>query len=64
MAMPLRVRLLDELELVVARALGTTIMLIWDLRNDRCASGPLVVRDSELVLLRRTLAAFADERPS
>jgi hypothetical protein len=57
---PHRVRLPDRRELVADRAHGLTILWIWDVAKDRCSSGPFAVRDGELALLRRALAALEE----
>jgi hypothetical protein len=54
---PRRIPLAGRRELVVDRAHGLTIMWIWDVPNDRCASGPFAMREGELPTL---LSALAD----
>jgi hypothetical protein len=61
---PCRVLLPGQRELVIDRAHGLIIVWIWDVANDRCSSGPFAVRDSELAVLRRVLAALEEQRPS
>jgi hypothetical protein len=53
-----RIQLPERRQLVVDRAHGLTIMWIWDFANDRCASGPFAVRESEMPALLTVLAAI------
>jgi hypothetical protein len=46
-----RVPLPSQRELVVDRARGLVIVWIWDIKGDRCSSGPFAVREGELATL-------------
>jgi len=53
-----RIPLSSQRELFVDRARGLVILWIWDLKADRCASGPFALPEGDLALLMRALAAL------